>query len=208
VNHRIGTLEHAGIELSLLRIPGMEVPIPLCSGTPKGPYLMSSGGEEVGEGRSYETAASGQYYGEGVASIPMVEGEVVGEAGVTKGEEPLELTIQKSLGEEPAGRTQRRCPFDLILHEAPPVIGGDEPMEVDPLLERTLDLFVLKQASLLVIGVPDLPLQLRGALSNCEEYGTAVMNPPFPLQHPHLNPGWDHSLESVRPPVPGEDFFR
>jgi hypothetical protein len=76
-----------------------------------------------------------------------VEVQIMPESGVTKGEHPPELPPDEALREEPTRRTQRGDPLHLVLHHATPLIGGNEAMSMDPLLEGPGSLFILEEAS-------------------------------------------------------------
>ena len=138
------------------------------------------------------------------AIVELKRDEVTGlvNARIEKGEGPLQLPLNDPPGEEPPRGSEGRFPLDMVLHDASSVIGGDKPMRMHPFLERTRDLSVLEQPSLLKVRMLDHPRQLGGALFHGQFHTSPILDPPLPFQDSNLRPGGRQPLQGTRAEVP------
>ena len=68
-------------------------------------------------------------------------------------------------------------------------------------------MLILELAALLVRPVAELSRQVQWAFPPLQHDAGAVPNPPFPLDHPKVEPGWRQALERTRALMPGEHFL-
>lgn len=115
-----------------------------------------------------------------------------------------ELLADTSAGSKRTQRPERKPVANVVAEQAAIVLFGDEVVEMDPLGEGALDLFIREPEVGLVTTVARDPSKTQRALTDEQDHPATVADAIRSFEEVHTGPAGDQAFERAGAFVPGE----